>query len=131
MVPAYFIIFYKTIEVITMYVKTFKTSTYTNWSPYIRMGSLFKNAWSNLAIKNLVPFADIGSKDIFNREQLIAGAVLGEVFLFFFFSTYVTALKICKMHDMLHNKSYRNKIFEHFLVDFSQVGLQIFRKNPS
>ena len=37
----------------------------------------------------------LGEVTLFNREQLIAGAVLGEVFLFFFFSTYLTALKLC------------------------------------
>ena len=48
-----------------MYVKTFKTSTYTNWSPYIRMGSFKKKRLVKPSHKNLVSFADNGSKDIF------------------------------------------------------------------
>ena len=42
----------------------------------------------------------IDYKAFFNREQLIAGAVLGEVFLFSF-STLFIALKLCIMYAIL------------------------------
>ena len=48
---------------------------------------------------------------VFNREQLIAGAVLGEVF-FFSFCTLVIALKLCIMHDILYNKSCQNRFLK-------------------
>ena len=49
--------------------------------------------------------------NLINREQLIAGAVLGEVF-FIFFSTYVIALKLCIIYDILCNKSCQNRCFK-------------------
>ena len=49
---------------------------------------------------------------IFIREQLIAGAVLGEVFLLFFFSTFPIALKLCIMYDILYNKSCQNRFLK-------------------
>ena len=49
-------------------------------------------------------------RTFFNREQLIDEVVLH------LSPFYLTALRICKIHGMLHNKSCRNKIFECFSV---------------
>ena len=46
-----------------------------------------------LYIVSWLKFDGKNRKSIFKREQLLAGAVLGEVFFFFFF-TYIIALKI-------------------------------------
>ena len=48
---------------------------------------------------------------VFNREQLIAGAILGEVFIFFF-STLFIALKLCIMYAISYNKSCQNRFLK-------------------
>ena len=59
-----------------------------------------------------VYYTGSNSCDIFNREQLIAGAVLGEVFFVLKHYLTVLKLKLCLIHGMLHNKCCQNRFLK-------------------